>query len=124
MRKGVSSARIRQVRRDGFAVRAGEQEPVNLEQDVMQKMLDGLYRLMAEKEKGKNPLEASTSLIKKVVGAIGISYLPRTLLTNLAICSMPSKVEGIDSLSETIPLKIKFSNFSNALASCFFIFVE
>jgi hypothetical protein len=40
---------------------------------VTQKTLDGLYLMMAEEEKKirKDPLGASTSLIKKVFGAIG-----------------------------------------------------
>ncbi len=49
-----------------------KKEQANLEQYVTQKTLDGLYLMMAEEEKSirKNPLGASTSLIKKVFGAI------------------------------------------------------
>jgi hypothetical protein len=45
----------------------------NLEKYVTQKTLDGLYLMMAEEEKAirKDPLGASTSLIKKVFGALG-----------------------------------------------------
>jgi hypothetical protein len=48
-------------------------DQANLEQYVTQKTLDGLYLMMAEEEKKirKDPLGASTSLIKKVFGAIG-----------------------------------------------------
>ncbi len=48
-------------------------DQANLEQYVTQKALDGLYLMMAEEEKAirKDPLGASTSLIKKVFGAIG-----------------------------------------------------
>jgi len=47
-------------------------EQANLEQYVTQKALDGLYLMMAEEEKAirKDPLGASTSLIKKVFGAL------------------------------------------------------
>lgn len=50
-----------------------KKEQANLEQYVTQKSLDGLYLMMAEEEKAirKNPLGASTSLIKKVFGALG-----------------------------------------------------
>lgn len=50
-----------------------KKEQANLEQYVTQKALDGLYLMMAEEEKAirKNPLGASTSLIKKVFGALG-----------------------------------------------------
>lgn len=50
-----------------------KKEQANLEQYVTQKTLDGLYLMMAEEEKAirKDPLGASTSLIKKVFGAIG-----------------------------------------------------
>lgn len=50
-----------------------KKEQANLEQYVTQKALDGLYLMMAEEEKAirKDPLGASTSLIKKVFGAIG-----------------------------------------------------
>jgi hypothetical protein len=45
----------------------------NLEQYVTQKTLDGLFLMMADEEKAirKDPLGASTSLIKKVFGALG-----------------------------------------------------
>ncbi len=48
-------------------------DQANLEQYVTQKALDGLYLMMAEEEKAirKDPLGASTSLIKKVFGALG-----------------------------------------------------
>jgi hypothetical protein len=48
-------------------------DQANLEQYVTQKTLDGLYLMMAEEEKKirKDPLGASTSLIKKVFGALG-----------------------------------------------------
>jgi hypothetical protein len=48
-------------------------DQANLEQYVTQKTLDGLFTMMAEEEKAirKNPLGASTSLIKKVFGALG-----------------------------------------------------
>lgn len=50
-----------------------KKEQANLEQYVTQKALDGLYLMMAEEEKAirKNPMGASTSLIKKVFGALG-----------------------------------------------------
>lgn len=50
-----------------------KKEQANLEQYVTHKALDGLYLMMAEEEKAirKNPLGASTSLIRKVFGAIG-----------------------------------------------------
>jgi len=50
-----------------------KKDQANLEQYVTQKTLDGLYLMMAEEEKAirKDPLGASTSLIKKVFGAIG-----------------------------------------------------
>lgn len=50
-----------------------KKEQANLEQYVTQKALDGLYLMMAEEEQAirKNPLGASTSLIKKVFGALG-----------------------------------------------------
>ena len=50
-----------------------KKEQANLEQYVTQKTLDGLYLMMAEEEKAirKDPLGASTSLIKKVFGALG-----------------------------------------------------
>lgn len=50
-----------------------KKEQANLEQYVTQKALDGLYLMMAEEEKAirKDPLGASTSLIKKVFGALG-----------------------------------------------------
>lgn len=50
-----------------------KKEQANLEEYVTQKTLDGLYLMMAEEEKAirKDPLGASTSLIKKVFGAIG-----------------------------------------------------
>ena len=49
-----------------------KKEQANLEQYVTQKTLDGLYLMMAEEEKKirKDPLGASTSLIKKVFGAL------------------------------------------------------
>lgn len=49
-----------------------KKEQANLEQYVTQKALDGLYLMMAEEEKAirKDPLGASTSLIKKVFGAL------------------------------------------------------
>jgi hypothetical protein len=48
-------------------------DQANLEKYVTQKTLDGLYLMMAEEEKAirKDPLGASTSLIKKVFGALG-----------------------------------------------------
>jgi hypothetical protein len=48
-------------------------DQANLEQYVTQKTLDGLFTMMAQEEKAirKNPLAASTSLIKKVFGALG-----------------------------------------------------
>lgn len=50
-----------------------KKDQANLEQYVTQKTLDGLYSMMAEEEKAirKDPLGASTSLIKKVFGALG-----------------------------------------------------
>lgn len=50
-----------------------KKEQANLEQYVTQKALDGLYLMMAEEEKAirKDPLGASTSLIKKVFGTLG-----------------------------------------------------
>lgn len=50
-----------------------KKDQANLEQYVTQKALDGLYAMMAEEEKAirKDPLGASTSLIKKVFGALG-----------------------------------------------------
>jgi hypothetical protein len=50
-----------------------KKEQANLEQYVTQKALDGLYLMMAEEEKAirKDPLGASTSLIRKVFGSIG-----------------------------------------------------
>ncbi|MFZ9643216.1 MAG: DUF4197 domain-containing protein [Candidatus Methylopumilus sp.] len=49
-----------------------QKDQANLDQYVTQKALDGLYLMMADEEKAirKNPLGASTSLIKKVFGAI------------------------------------------------------
>ncbi len=49
-----------------------KKDQANLEQYVTQKTLDGLYTMMAEEEKAirKDPLGASTSLIKKVFGAL------------------------------------------------------
>lgn len=49
-----------------------KKDQANLEQYVTQKTLDGLYLMMAEEEKKirKDPLGASTSLIRKVFGAI------------------------------------------------------
>jgi hypothetical protein len=49
-----------------------KKDQANLEQYVTQKALDGLYTMMAEEEKAirKDPLGASTSLIKKVFGAL------------------------------------------------------
>lgn len=49
-----------------------KKEQANLEEYVTQKTLDGLYLMMAEEEKAirKDPLSASTSLIKKVFGAV------------------------------------------------------
>lgn len=49
-----------------------KKEQANLEEYVTQKSLDGLYLMMAEEEKAirKDPLGASTSLIKKVFGAL------------------------------------------------------
>jgi len=49
-----------------------KKEQANLEQYVTQKALDGLYLVMAEEEKAirKDPLGASTSLIKKVFSAL------------------------------------------------------
>lgn len=48
-------------------------DQANLEQYVTQNALDGLYLMMAEEEKAirKDPLGASTSLVKKVFGALG-----------------------------------------------------
>ena len=50
-----------------------KKDQANLEQYVTQKTLDGLYLMMAEEEKAirKDPLGASTNLIKKVFGALG-----------------------------------------------------
>ncbi len=50
-----------------------KKEQANLEQYVTQKALDGLYLMMAEEERAirKDPLSASTNLIKKVFGALG-----------------------------------------------------
>ena len=50
-----------------------KKDQANLEQYVTQKTLDGLFTRMAEEEKAirKNPLGASTNLIKKVFGALG-----------------------------------------------------
>ncbi len=47
-------------------------DQANLEQYVTQKALDGLYLMMAEEEKAirKDPLGASTNLIKKVFGSL------------------------------------------------------
>ena len=49
-----------------------KKEQANLEQYVTQKALDGLYFMMAEEEKSirKNPLEAASSLVQKVFGAL------------------------------------------------------
>lgn len=49
-----------------------KKDQANLEQYVTQKTLDGLYLMMAEEEKAirKDPLGASTSLIRKVFGAL------------------------------------------------------
>ena len=49
-----------------------QKDQANLDQYVTQKALDGLYLMMADEEQAirKNPLGASTSLIKKVFGAI------------------------------------------------------
>lgn len=49
-----------------------KKDQANLEQYVTQKTLDGLYAMMAEEEKAirKDPLGASTSLIKKVFGTL------------------------------------------------------
>lgn len=49
-----------------------KKDQANLEQYVTQKTLDGLYMMMADEEKAirKDPLGASTSLIKKVFGAL------------------------------------------------------
>ncbi|HEY3326490.1 MAG TPA: DUF4197 domain-containing protein, partial [Novimethylophilus sp.] len=49
-----------------------KKDQANLEQYVTQKALDGLYLMMAEEEKAirKDPLTASTGLIKKVFGAL------------------------------------------------------
>ena len=49
-----------------------KKDQANLEQYVTQKTLDGLYLMTAEEEKKirKDPLGASTSLIRKVFGAI------------------------------------------------------
>lgn len=49
-----------------------KKDQANLEQYVTNKALDGLYTMMAEEEKSirKDPLGASTSLIKKVFGAL------------------------------------------------------
>lgn len=49
-----------------------KKDQANLEQYVTQKTLDGLYLMMSEEEKKirKDPLGASTSLIRKVFGAI------------------------------------------------------
>lgn len=48
-------------------------DQASLEQYVTQKTLDGLFTMMAQEEKAirQNPLGASTSLIKKVFGALG-----------------------------------------------------
>ncbi|OIQ73963.1 hypothetical protein GALL_443960 [mine drainage metagenome] len=48
-------------------------DQASLEQYVTQKALDGLYLMMAEEEKAirKDPVGASTSLVKKVFGALG-----------------------------------------------------
>ena len=50
-----------------------KKDQANLEQYVTQKALDGLYLMMAEEEKAirKDPLGQTSSLIKKVFGAIG-----------------------------------------------------
>ncbi|MDR2219697.1 MAG: DUF4197 domain-containing protein [Methylobacillus sp.] len=50
-----------------------KKDQANLEQYITQKTLDGLYTMMAEEEKAirEDPLGASTSLIKKVFGALG-----------------------------------------------------
>ena len=49
-----------------------QKDQANLDQYVTQKALDGLYLMMADEEHAirKNPLGASTSLIKKLFGAI------------------------------------------------------
>lgn len=49
-----------------------KKDQAKLEQYVTQKTLDGLYLMMAEEEKAirKDPLAASTGLIKKVFGAL------------------------------------------------------
>lgn len=49
-----------------------KEDQTNLEQYVTQKALDGLYLMMAEEEKAirKDPLAASSSLVKKVFGAL------------------------------------------------------
>jgi uncharacterized protein DUF4197 len=48
-------------------------DQANIEQYVTQKTLDGLFIMMAQEEKSirQDPLQASTSLIKKVFGALG-----------------------------------------------------
>ncbi len=50
-----------------------KQDQASLDQYVTQKALDGLFTIMAEEEKAirQDPLSASTSLIKKVFGALG-----------------------------------------------------
>lgn len=50
-----------------------KKDQASLEQYVTNKALDGLYTMMAEEEKAirKDPLGASTNLIKKVFGALG-----------------------------------------------------
>lgn len=49
-----------------------KKDQANLEQYVTQKALDGLYLMMAEEEKAirRDPLAASTGLLKKVFGAL------------------------------------------------------
>jgi hypothetical protein len=49
-----------------------KKDQVNLEQYVTQKTLDGVYLMMAEEEKAirEHPMEAGTSLVKKVFGAL------------------------------------------------------
>lgn len=50
-----------------------KKDQADIDQYVTQKALDGLYLMMADEEKAirQNPAQASTSLIKKVFGAIG-----------------------------------------------------
>jgi len=56
--------------------------------------------------------------------SITFCYEPLRFLIKEPTWLKPSNVLGNLSESDRAPLKIKFSNFSSAEASCFFILVE